>query len=56
MRLPAFTDYESFRPWRMNAAQCLPAAIDIARSHGGSLRLSQSLRLGGLRADLQLAR
>jgi len=34
MRLPAFTDYESFRPWRMNAAQCLPAAVDIARSHG----------------------
>jgi hygromycin-B 7''-O-kinase len=34
MRLPAFTDYESFHPWRMNAAQCLPAAIDIARSHG----------------------
>jgi hygromycin-B 7''-O-kinase len=34
MRLPAFTDYENFRPWRMNAAQCLPAAIDIARSHG----------------------
>jgi hygromycin-B 7''-O-kinase len=34
MRLPAFTDYESFRPWRMNAAQCLPAAVDIACSHG----------------------
>jgi hygromycin-B 7''-O-kinase len=34
MRLPAFTDYESFRPWRLNAAQCLPAAVDIARSHG----------------------
>lgn len=34
----------------------LTIAADIARSHGGSLRLSQSLRLGGLRADLQLAR
>jgi hygromycin-B 7''-O-kinase len=34
MRLPAFTDYESFHPWRMNAALCLPAAVDIARGHG----------------------
>jgi two-component system, OmpR family, osmolarity sensor histidine kinase EnvZ len=34
----------------------LSIAADIARSHGGSLRLDQSERLGGLRADLILAR
>ena len=34
----------------------LSIASDIARSHGGSLRLDQSERLGGLRADLILAR
>ncbi|HKU04697.1 MAG TPA: aminoglycoside 3'-phosphotransferase/choline kinase family protein, partial [Bradyrhizobium sp.] len=34
MRLPAFTDYESFRAWRSDAAQSLPAALAIARSHG----------------------
>ena len=34
MRLPAFADYESFRAWRSDAARSLPAALDIARSHG----------------------
>ena len=34
MRLPDFADYESFRAWRIDAARCLPAALDIARSHG----------------------
>jgi two-component system osmolarity sensor histidine kinase EnvZ len=34
----------------------LSIASDIALSHGGSLRLSQSARLGGLRADLEIAR
>ncbi|OYW58873.1 MAG: two-component sensor histidine kinase [Rhodobacterales bacterium 32-66-7] len=34
----------------------LSIASDIALSHGGALRLSQSDRLGGLRADLTLAR
>ena len=34
----------------------LSIAADIALSHGGSLRLSQSARLGGLRADLVIAR
>jgi hygromycin-B 7''-O-kinase len=34
MRLPALTDYESFRVWRTNAGQSLAAAVDIARSHG----------------------
>jgi two-component system osmolarity sensor histidine kinase EnvZ len=29
---------------------------DIARTHGGSLRLGQSEALGGLRAELVLAR
>lgn len=34
----------------------LAIVADIARSHGGHLRLGQSERLGGLRADLILAR
>ncbi|MDE3081268.1 MAG: two-component sensor histidine kinase [Paracoccaceae bacterium] len=34
----------------------LSIAADVARSHGGSLRLGQSDRLGGLRAELVLAR
>jgi two-component system osmolarity sensor histidine kinase EnvZ len=34
----------------------LSIAADIARSHGGSLRLGASADLGGLRADLVLAR
>lgn len=34
----------------------LSIASDIALSHGGALRLSQSDKLGGLRADLTIAR
>jgi two-component system osmolarity sensor histidine kinase EnvZ len=34
----------------------LSIASDIALSHGGTLRLSRSERLGGLRADLMIAR
>lgn len=34
----------------------LTIAADIARSHGGSLRLGESAMLGGLRAELVLAR
>lgn len=34
----------------------LSIASDIARSHGGELRLGQSERLGGLKAELVLAR
>ena len=34
----------------------LSIAADIARSHGGELRLGRSERLGGLQADLMLAR
>ncbi len=34
----------------------LAIAADIARSHGGTLRLAESPRLGGLRAELVLAR
>ena len=32
--LPAFTDYEAFRPWRVDPAQWLPIARDIAGHHG----------------------
>jgi len=34
MQLPTFADYESFRAWKLDTSQSLPAAIDIARSHG----------------------
>ncbi|MEX0309080.1 MAG: ATP-binding protein [Tateyamaria sp.] len=34
----------------------LAIATDIARAHGGTLRLGQSTRLGGLRADIVIAR
>lgn len=34
----------------------LAIATDIARSHGGALTLSQSPRLGGLQAELRIAR
>ena len=34
----------------------LAIVADIARNHGGALRLNNSARLGGLRADLVLAR
>jgi two-component system osmolarity sensor histidine kinase EnvZ len=33
----------------------LSIAVDVARSHGGALRLGESARLGGLQADLVLA-
>lgn len=34
MRLPDFADYESFNAWRLDTQRSLPAAMDIARSHG----------------------
>jgi hygromycin-B 7''-O-kinase len=34
MQLPSFNDYESFNAWRLDTPRSLPAAIDIARSHG----------------------
>ncbi|MEL6377562.1 MAG: ATP-binding protein, partial [Pseudomonadota bacterium] len=34
----------------------LSIALDIARAHGGVLRLSESERLGGLQADIVIAR
>jgi len=43
----------------LSAAQVglgLSIAADIARSHGGALRLGQSQKHGGLRAELTLAR
>jgi hygromycin-B 7''-O-kinase len=34
LSLPSFTSYETFRTWRADTSLWLPAAIDIARSHG----------------------
>src|ERR1700688_581030 len=32
--LPSVATIEAFKAWRADASQCLPAALDIARSHG----------------------
>ena len=32
--LPSVKDIEAFRAWRADPSRCLPAALDIARSHG----------------------
>jgi hygromycin-B 7''-O-kinase len=32
--LPSLPSFETFRAWRADTAQCLPAALDIARGHG----------------------
>lgn len=32
--LPAFVDYESYRPWRADTSRWLPIALDITRRHG----------------------
>jgi hygromycin-B 7''-O-kinase len=32
--LPGVPDFETFQAWRADASQCLPVALDIARSHG----------------------
>lgn len=53
-----FTRLDSARDPNRGGGVGLGLAItaDIARSHGGSLRLGDSQKLGGLRADLVLAR
>jgi two-component system osmolarity sensor histidine kinase EnvZ len=53
-----FTRLDSARDPNRGGGVGLGLAItaDIARSHGGSLRLGESEKLGGLRADLVLAR
>jgi two-component system, OmpR family, osmolarity sensor histidine kinase EnvZ len=53
-----FTRLDSARDPNRGGGVGLGLAItaDIARSHGGSLRLGDSHKLGGLRADLVLAR
>jgi hygromycin-B 7''-O-kinase len=35
--LPNLSNFEAFQTWRADASQCLPAALDIARSHGLAL-------------------
>ena len=38
LSLPSFADYDIYRPWRADTLNWLPAALDIARSHGLSAR------------------
>ncbi|WP_299827915.1 ATP-binding protein [uncultured Roseobacter sp.] len=54
----AFTRLDSARNQDKGGGVGLGLAIatDIARAHGGVLRLSSSARLGGLRADIVIAR
>ena len=65
--IPAARREEALRPFaRLDAARDpnhgggvglgLSIAADIARSHGGVLRLGQSADLGGLMAELIVAR
>ena len=56
--LRPFTRLDTARNQDMGSGVGLGLAItaDIARSHGGTLRLSESQTLGGLRADLVIAR
>lgn len=64
--IPPARREEAMRPFvRLDAARNqdragvglgLAIVADIARTHGGSLRLGESARLGGLRADLVIAR
>jgi two-component system osmolarity sensor histidine kinase EnvZ len=53
-----FTRLDQSRNQNMGSGVGLGLAIatDIARAHGGVLRLGQSDRLGGLRADIVIAR
>jgi hygromycin-B 7''-O-kinase len=32
--LPSLSNFEAFQAWRADPSRCLPAAFDIARSHG----------------------
>ncbi|MDF1855565.1 ATP-binding protein [Pseudooceanicola sp.] len=65
--IPAEQRAEALRPFqRLDAARNqdrgggvglgLSIAADVARAHGGALRLGDSSRLGGLQADLVIAR
>ncbi|MES2540708.1 MAG: ATP-binding protein, partial [Pseudomonadota bacterium] len=56
--LRPFTRLDSSRDPNRGAGVGLGLSIasDIALSHGGALRLSQSAALGGLRAELVIAR
>jgi two-component system osmolarity sensor histidine kinase EnvZ len=53
-----FTRLDSSRNQNLGSGVGLGLAIvvDVARAHGGTLRLSESPELGGLRADIVIAR
>ncbi|MFY0661165.1 MAG: two-component sensor histidine kinase [Shimia sp.] len=60
-RVEALKPFARLEPGRnqnkgMGVGLGLSIAADVARAHGGILRLGQSERLGGLRADLVLGR
>ena len=56
--LQPFTRLEAARPQTSGGSVGLglSIAMDVARSHGGSLELGESGELGGLRATLRLPR
>jgi two-component system osmolarity sensor histidine kinase EnvZ len=56
--LRPFTRLDTARNQNAGASVGLGLAIaaDIARAHGGVLRLSESARMGGLQADIVIAR
>jgi Phosphotransferase enzyme family len=44
--LPSLSSFEAFQAWRADASQCLPVALDIARSHGLTLANPQLFLTG----------
>jgi hypothetical protein len=44
--LPDVENIEAFDAWRAEPSQCLPAALDIARSHGLSYADAQLFSIG----------
>src|ERR1700722_3439879 len=44
--LPRLSNFEAFQAWRADTSQCLPAALDIARSHGLASATAQLFSTG----------
>jgi hygromycin-B 7''-O-kinase len=44
--LPRLSNFQEFQAWRADASQCLPAALDIARSHGLAFAIAHLFSAG----------